>query len=168
MDIKSKDILKQALKAYDGTLLVVSHDRDFLEGLVDKMYEFRDGKVMEHVGSVSEFLEKRKIENLQELERRFGPSENHEAKPQEQPAGKKEYEAMKAVSKEEKKLKNRIGYLENEIGRVEKRQKAIEAVLAAPGKDDDIMELTREYLENQRDLEAWTDEWGTLVEKMDN
>ena len=67
MDIKSKEILKQALKAYDGTLIVVSHDRDFLDGLVDKMYEFRDGKVKEHLGGVSDFLEKRKIENLREL-----------------------------------------------------------------------------------------------------
>ena len=71
MDIKSKDILKQALKAYDGTLIVVSHDRDFLEGLVDKMYEFRDGRVKEYLGSVSDFLEKRKLDSLQELERRF-------------------------------------------------------------------------------------------------
>ena len=71
MDIKSKDILKQALKAYDGTLIVVSHDRDFLDGLVDKMYEFRDGKVKEHLGSISDFLERRKIESLRELERRF-------------------------------------------------------------------------------------------------
>lgn len=69
MDIKSKDILKQALKAYDGTLIVVSHDRDFLEGLVDKMYEFRDGRVKEYLGSVSDFLEKRKLDSLQELER---------------------------------------------------------------------------------------------------
>lgn len=74
MDIKSKDILKQALKAYDGTLIVVSHDRDFLDGLADKMYEFRDGKVKEHLGTLQEFLEKRKIENLNELERRFAPS----------------------------------------------------------------------------------------------
>ena len=72
MDIKSKEILKQALKAYDGTLIVVSHDRDFLDGLVDKMYEFRDGRVREHIGGVQEFLEKRKLESLRELERRFG------------------------------------------------------------------------------------------------
>ena len=69
MDIKSKDILKQALKSYDGTLIVVSHDRDFLDGLVDKLYEFRDGKVREHLGSVSDFLARRKLETLQELER---------------------------------------------------------------------------------------------------
>ena len=69
MDIRSKDILKQALKSYDGTLIIVSHDRDFLDGLVDKLYEFRDGKVKEHLGGVSEFLERRKLESLNELER---------------------------------------------------------------------------------------------------
>src|SRR5574344_877225 len=69
MDVKSKDILKQALKAFDGTLIVVSHDRDFLEGLVDKMYEFRDGRVKEHLESIADFLTERKIENLRELER---------------------------------------------------------------------------------------------------
>ena len=56
MDIRSKDILKQALKSFDGTLIVVSHDRDFLDGLVDKLYEFRDGKVTEHLGTVADFL----------------------------------------------------------------------------------------------------------------
>ena len=69
MDIRSKDILKQALKAYDGTVVLVSHDRDFLDGLVDKLYEFRDGKVKEHLGGIQEFLESRRIENLNELER---------------------------------------------------------------------------------------------------
>jgi len=69
MDIKSKDILKQALKAYDGTLVIVSHDRDFLDGLVDKLYEFRDGHVREFLGGVSDFLAKRRLESLQELER---------------------------------------------------------------------------------------------------
>ena len=62
MDIRSKDILKQALKAYDGTLIIVSHDRDFLDGLVDKLYEFRDGRVKEHLGGVQDFLERRKLE----------------------------------------------------------------------------------------------------------
>ena len=79
MDIKSKEILKQALQAYDGTLIVVSHDRDFLDGLVDKMYEFRDGKVKEHLGSISDFLERRKIESLRELERIRRPPEDRES-----------------------------------------------------------------------------------------
>ena len=69
LDMKTKDILKQALKAYDGTLIVVSHDRDFLDGLVEKVYEFSDGHVREHLCGIYEFLEKKKMENLQELER---------------------------------------------------------------------------------------------------
>ena len=69
LDMKTKDILKQALKSYDGTLIVVSHDRDFLDGLVEKVFEFTDGQVKEHLCGVYEFLEKKKMENLQELER---------------------------------------------------------------------------------------------------
>ena len=69
LDMKTKDILKQALKDYDGTLIVVSHDRDFLDGLVEKVYEFGEGKVREHLCGIYEFLEKKKLENLQELER---------------------------------------------------------------------------------------------------
>ena len=161
MDIKSKDILKQALKAYDGTLVVVSHDRDFLDGLVDKMYEFRDGQVREHLGTVSEFLAKRKLETLQELERKFAP-----------PAPKKEAAAAKSAAFEERKQenrmdrkkKNRIAFLESEIGKQEARMKEIETVLAAPTDKDDIMELTREYLECKRDLDAKTEEWGSLIE----
>ena len=168
MDIRSKDILKQALKQYDGTLVVVSHDRDFLDGLVDKMYEFRDGRVKEHLESIADFLTERKIENLQELERRYQPAA---AKPAAQPVeteNQKAYNARKAVSKEERKIRNRINFLENEIDRIEKEMKKIEAVLANPGTDDDIMELTRAYLEHKRDLDARTEEWAELSEQMDS
>ena len=172
MDIKSKDILKSALKSYDGTLIVVSHDRDFLDGLVDKVYEFRDGHVKEFLGSVSEFLSSRKIENLKELERRFGasaPAENIAAKAEAEPVTSKkmsqqDFEAKKAQSREAKKIKNRISYLECEISKQESRMKEIETVLAAPGPSDDIMELTREYLECKRDLDAKTEEWASLID----
>ena len=169
MDIRSKDILKSALKAFDGTLIVVSHDRDFLDGLVDKMYEFRDGHVKEHLGSVSEFLEKRRIETLSELERRFGHASQEAVATQPQPEAKKagareDFASRKAVSKEARKVRNRISFLETEIGKDEARMKKIESVLAAPGPSDDIMELTREYLELKRDLDAKTDEWATLME----
>ena len=70
LDLKTKDILKQALMDYDGTLIVVSHDRDFLDGLVTKVYEFGHQRVREHLCGVYEFLETRRLENLQELERR--------------------------------------------------------------------------------------------------
>ncbi|MBQ3522751.1 MAG: ABC-F family ATP-binding cassette domain-containing protein [Bacteroidales bacterium] len=69
LDIKTKEILKEALKSFDGTLVVVSHDRDFLDGLVSKVYEFSNKRVIEHLGGVYDFLEKKKIENLQEIER---------------------------------------------------------------------------------------------------
>ena len=70
LDMKTKDILKQALKDYDGTLILVSHDRDFLDGLVTKVYEFGDKRVKEHLCGIYEFLEKKKLESLQELERK--------------------------------------------------------------------------------------------------
>ena len=164
MDIKSKDILKQALKKYDGTLIVVSHDRDFLDGLVDKLYEFRDGMVKEHLGAVAEFLERRKIENLNELERHLKPqSVQKPAEVQEKKTvSQQEYQARKFISKEERKRKNRIQFLEKSISDIETKMKGIEARLQSPTPDDDIMDLTREYLELKRDLDAKTDEWVAL------
>ena len=165
MDIRSKDVLKQALKNFDGTLVVVSHDRDFLDGLVDKMYEFRDGKVKEHLGGIQDFLDERKIETLQELERRF-KDESKPAEP-EISAGKQKYEAKRVESKEERKLRNRISFLEKEISKLEDEMKKVESILSSPGKDDDVMELTRQYLEYKRDLDAKTEEWAELSEKID-
>ena len=166
MDIRSKDRLKQALQAFDGTLIVVSHDRDFLDGLVDKLYEFRDGKVKEHLGSVSEFLERRKLASLQELERKFVP----EQKPVEvkKTQSQEAFHARKEVSREIRKIRNRVDWLEKEIGKLEKRQAAIEKVLSAPGPEDDVMDLTREYLENKRSLDAFTEEWSTRMEELEN
>lgn len=161
MDVKSKDILKQALAAYDGTLVVVSHDRDFLDGLVDKLYEFRDGQVKEHLGSVSEFLAKRKIENLQELERNSSSTKAEPAQTVEKQAA---FEQKKQVSREDRKKKNRISFLEKEIESIERKMKDIETVLASPGEGDDIMELTRSYLELKRDIDARTEEWGSLID----
>ena len=165
MDIRSKDVLKQALKSFDGTLIVVSHDRDFLEGLVDKLYEFRDGKVQEHLGGVEDFLRRRKLESLQELERTAPAAKPVPAAPKATAAS--DNSAFKAQSKEQRKLKNRVEFLEKEIGKDEKRMKQIETILAAPGEGDDIMELTREYLELKRSLDAATEEWTELMEKLD-
>ena len=166
MDIRSKDRLKQALQSFDGTLIVVSHDRDFLDGLVDKLYEFRDGKVKEHLGGVTDFLAKRKLESLQELERHFTVEE----KPVDvrKTEAQESFQARKSVSREIRKIQNRVDYLEKEIGKLEKRQAAIEKVLAAPGKEDDVMELTREYLENKMSLDAFTEEWSEQMTKLDN
>ena len=169
MDIRSKDILKQALKAYDGTLIIVSHDRDFLDGLVDKLYEFRDGKVKEHLGGVQDFLERRKLENLSELERHYksASAEKPVEVVQKKEEAKQEYQAKKYVSKEEKKIKNRISFLEKGIEQIETKMAEIEAVLMNPGPDDDIMELTRAYLENKRELDFKMQEWEKLNEQLE-
>ena len=169
MDIRSKDILKQALKSYDGTLIIVSHDRDFLDGLVDKLYEFRDGKVKEHLGGVQDFLERRKLENLSELERHYRPVEEKPAEVvQKKEEAKQEYQAKKYVSKEERKIRNRISFLEKGIGAIEERMAEIEAILSNPGPDDDVMELTRSYLENKRELDFKMEEWEKLNESLDD
>ena len=168
MDIRSKDILKQALKSYDGTLIIVSHDRDFLDGLVDKLYEFRDGKVKEHLGGVQEFLERRKLENLSELERHYKPVEEKPVEViQKKEEAKQEYQAKKYVSKEEKKIKNRISFLEKKIEEYEAKMAEIEAKLMNPGPEDDVMDLTRAYLENKRELDYKMEEWSELNEKLE-
>ena len=169
MDIRSKDILKQALKNYDGTLIIVSHDRDFLDGLVDKLYEFRDGKVKEHLGGVQDFLERRKLENLSELERHYKPVEEKPVEViQKKEEAKQEYQAKKFISKEEKKIRNRISFLEKKIEEYETKMAEIEAKLMNPGPEDDVMDLTRAYLENKRELDYKMEEWSELNEKLEN
>ena len=171
MDIRSKDILKQALKAYDGTLIVVSHDRDFLDGLVEKVYEFGDGKVREHLGGVDEFLRRKKVESFREFEikasavpepPKAAPDESKE-KPQPAPSGgKASYQQGKAASREEKKRANRKNSLEKQIEELEKKMKEVETELSAPTDKTDIMELTRQYLEFKRDMDAKMEEWIAL------
>ena len=159
MDILSKDRLKQALKNFDGTLIAVSHDRDFLEGLADKIYEFRDGRVREHLGGVSDFLERLKIESLQELEAAAPVKDEPKKEKKPKPVYK---------DKEDRKLRNRITFLEKEIAEKEGKMQNIEKILANPGKSDDIYELTREYLELKLGLDSQTDEWASLMEQLEN
>ena len=168
MDIRSKDVLKQALMAFDGTLIVVSHDRDFLDGLVDKLYEFRDGKVKEHLGGVADFLRKRKLESLAELERKGEVQAVRPAEEEKKTTAQQQFQAQKAVSKEQRKLRNRVNWLEKEIASHEARMAEIEKVLGNPGPQDDIMDLTAEYLNLKRDMDAYTEEWATLSEQLDN
>ena len=149
-------------------LIIVSHDRDFLDGLVDKLYEFRDGRVKEHLGGVQDFLERRKLENLSELERHYKVVEEKPIEVvQKKEEAKQEYQAKKFISKEERKIRNRISFLEKQIGEIETRMSDIEAVLSNPGKDDDVIELTRAYLENKRELDFKMEEWEKLNESLE-
>ncbi|MBR4964437.1 MAG: ABC-F family ATP-binding cassette domain-containing protein [Alistipes sp.] len=119
MDMRSKDILKDALQKYDGTVVVVSHDREFLDGLVDRIYEFRDGGVREYLGDIWYFLEKRKVESLQDIERHDKPVvAKSEASTT---AGKLSYEQKKEQEKLVRKLRKAVEAIEEETANVEKQ-----------------------------------------------
>ena len=137
MDMRSKDILKNAIMKYDGTVVVVSHDREFLDGMVEKVYEFRDGGVKEYLGGIYYFLEKRKLESLQEIERRDVPSKMalktagaaDESKPA--ASGKLSYEQRKEQEKQIRKLKKAVETVEAELAGIERQIAEYDAKFAA-------------------------------------
>ncbi len=135
MDMRSKDILKNAIMKYDGTVVVVSHDREFLDGMVQKIYEFRDGGVKEYLGGIRYFLEKRKLESLQEVERRNAPATK--AVEQKQVAGKLSYEQRKEQEKQLRKLKKAVDSIELELAEIEKQIAAYDAKFAAASDYDE-------------------------------
>ncbi|MBE6208047.1 MAG: ABC-F family ATP-binding cassette domain-containing protein [Rikenellaceae bacterium] len=128
MDMRSKDILKEAIMKYDGTVVVVSHDREFLDGMVDKIYEFRDGGVQEYLGGIYYFLEKRKLASLQEIERRDKPATA--AAPKEN-SGKLSYEQKKEQEKLLRKLRKQVSEIEAELAKVEEEIAAFDQKFAA-------------------------------------
>ncbi len=119
MDMRSKDILKRAIQKYDGTVIVVSHDRDFLDGMVDRIYEFRDGGVKEYLGGIYYFLEKRKLESLQELERKDKPATT--ASTATPSSGKLSYEQRKEQEKQMRKIRKTIESIEAELASIEQQ-----------------------------------------------
>ena len=118
MDMRSKDILKSALQKYDGTVVVVSHDREFLDGLEDRIYEFRDGGVREYLGDIWYFLEKRKVESLQDIERKDRGA-TLEKTCESPTAGKLSYEQKKEQEKLLRKLRKTVESIEQELSQVE-------------------------------------------------
>ena len=120
MDMRSKDILKDALQKFDGTVVVVSHDREFLDGLVDRIYEFRDGGVREYLGDIWYFLEKRKVESLQDIERHDKPATTPKST-ESATAGKLSYEQKKEQEKLIRKLRKAVESIEEETAKVEKQ-----------------------------------------------
>lgn len=141
MDMRSKDILKSAIMKYDGTVVVVSHDREFLDGMVDKVYEFRDGGVREYLGGIYYFLEKRKLESLHELERRDASAGNSApvaANSKEKPvadnapaSGKASYEQKKEQEKLLRKLRKAVETIEADLADIERQIAAYDAKFAA-------------------------------------
>ena len=130
MDMRSKDILKNALMKYDGTLVVVSHDREFLDGMVDKVYEFRDGGVREYLGGIYYFLEKRKLESLRDVERK-SVSVQQESLPRAVSSGKMSYEQQKEQEKTLRRLRRKVEDIESSLADVERELATWDARFAA-------------------------------------
>ncbi len=192
MDLLSKDLLKQALQAYDGTIIIVSHDRDFLDGLVSKVYEFKDGRVKEHLGGINDFLARKRLENLHEIERK-----DIKATTKEQPAAvstavggnatnntatlpdktsnkmpKREHPILTAqqqreLDKEIRTARNKVKKAEEEIEALEGKKKAIEDELAGGGTPQKMEELYTLYEEVGKKLEEAMEIWTIEQERLD-
>lgn len=165
LDMQSKDVLKAALQDFNGTLICVSHDRDFLNGLVSKVYEFGGGRVKEHLGGIYDFLRAKKIDNLQELERK--DKENSRPLPRESagmevPSAKQDYAAQKAAAAEKRKKEKQIAETEAAIAALEAQQAEIEQQLALP--ETQTQEMFQKYESIKHQIEQKLYEWEILSE----
>ena len=131
LDMASKDVLKEAIQAFDGTVIVVSHDREFLDGLVSKVYEFADGKVREHLGGIYDFLQKKNLDNLADIGRMKGAPAVQVAQDKAS-AGKDDYEARKEQERRKRRIQKKIDDCEKEVERISKEIKDIEEWLSTP------------------------------------
>ena len=173
LDMQSKDVLKAALQDFNGTVICVSHDRDFLNGLVEKVYEFGGGRVKEHLGGIYDFLRAKKIDSLQELERsNIGPmSVQSRSNPRpfdlsqatsEPSTAKLDYAAQKAAAAERRKKEKQIAQTEEEIAALEAQQAEMEQLLALP--ENQTQELFQKYESVKHQIEQKLYEWEILSE----
>ena len=162
LDMRSKDVLKDAIREFDGTAIVVSHDREFLDGLVTKVYEFGGGLVKEHIGGIYDFLQKKNIENLNELQLSASPS-NPKKKEEKEPAseGKLSYEAQKELNRKIRKLEKQIESLEASIGDMEQQVAQLEAKMATPEGASD-MKLYEAHQALKKQISEAETEWEKL------
>ena len=167
LDMRSKDVLKNALKDFDGTVIVVSHDREFLDGLVEKVYEFGNKRVVEHLGGIYDFLEKKKMESLQELERSQKVTDTAAPAEELPTQNKLSYEARKEQNRQVKKLERAIAESEKKIEELETAIHGIEEQLATPEGAADTSLYTR-YSELKQSLaevmDLWTEQTMELEE----
>ncbi len=165
LDIRTKDILKEALKEFDGTVIVVSHDRDFLDGLVDKVYEFGNGLVKEHLCGIYEFLEYKKLSSLQELEKNDAPQKDSPAKTEEVSQSKLSYLEQKEAQKRIRHAEKRIKELETKINTYESEIKEIENLLSSGTNTD--QSIYTKHQELNEALENAMMEWETANEEFE-
>ena len=159
LDMQSKDVLKAALKDFNGTLICVSHDRDFLNGLVTKVYEFGGGHVKEHLGGIYDFLRAKKISTLQELEKK-DLKDPKDLKDLKDSSSKLDYAAQKAAAAEKRKKERQIAETEAEIAQLEAQQAQIEQLLALP--ENQTQELFQKYETVKHQIEQKLYEWEIL------
>nr|MBD3622339.1 ABC transporter ATP-binding protein [Sunxiuqinia sp.] len=133
LDMRSKEILKQALASYEGTVLVVSHDREFLDGLVNCIYEFKDRKIKQHLGGIYDFLKRKKMESMKELEMKSKPDAVSAKKEKPQQAEPKlSYEERKEINKNISRLEKQIEQAEENITELENKIEALDEKMAKP------------------------------------
>jgi ATP-binding cassette subfamily F protein 3 len=158
LDMRSKDVLKEALKEFNGTAIIVSHDREFLDGLVDKIYEFGQQKVKEHLSGIYEFLEKKKIENLNELERNVKesiPVQKERATDKQKTAS---HEERKEQQRYLKRLERNVADYEKKIERLETEIKAMEEILITPEGASNV-DLLWKHAALQKQISDIMNEW---------
>ena len=161
--MRSKNVLKEAIKEFDGTVIVVSHDREFLDGLVTKVYEFGGGVVKEHIGGIYDFLQKKKIESLNELQLSASPTMSATKKEELETVSenKLSYEAQKELNKKIRKLEKRIADCEQKIEKLETEIGEVEADMATPEGASD-MALYEKHQKLKKDLDQTVEEWETV------
>jgi ATP-binding cassette, subfamily F, member 3 len=163
LDLRSKDILKQALESYNGTVILVSHDRDFLNGLTDRILEFRNKKIKEFRGTIREFLKKKQLSNLDQLNLKTKNRPLTE-EPGSESYNKQLYSQRKEFEKKKRKIERKIGQIETEIENLESRQADIEKSLAKGISDQ---ELLAEYENNKKQIKTFMLNWEKEHAKLD-
>jgi ATP-binding cassette subfamily F protein 3 len=163
MDMRSKDILKEAIRKFDGTVVLVSHDREFLDGIVDKVYEFRDGGVREYLGDIWYFLEKRKLESLQEIERKAAPTKSPQQAVQSQ--GKLSYEQKKEQEKLIRKHRKAVETIEAQTAEVEAKIAEYDAKFATATEYNE--EDYKAYDALKQQLDHLMHEWEKAVYELE-
>lgn len=173
LDMRSKDVLKEAIRDFDGTVIIVSHDRDFLDGLATKVYEFGGGVVKEHLGGIYDFLKKKQIENLNELQKSPSLSESptgakkpSAAEAPQASAGRLSYEEQKELNKRLKKLERRVADCEAEIEHTEAAIAILEEKMATPEGASD-MSLYEQHQKLKQQLDHVMEEWDAASTELE-
>jgi len=165
LDMHSKEILKQAINDFEGTAVIVSHDREFLDGLVEKLYEFKDKKIKEHLSGVYEFLQKKKMESLHELSQKQGLKKGPSLK-KEKKKGAISFEERKNINRQYKKIKQELENNEHEISQLEEKMENLKQMMNISENINDTSIFT-DYEKAGKRLDELMYEWEILNERFE-